>query len=58
MFQMLIATTSQNFKQSLLILLIGMAGVFVFMGLLFGLIVGLEKLLPRVEKQSPDEDKK
>ncbi|NLW19158.1 MAG: OadG family protein [Candidatus Cloacimonetes bacterium] len=58
MFQMLIATTSQNFKQSLLILLIGMAGVFVFMGLLFGLIVALEKLLPRVEKQSPDEDKK
>lgn len=58
MFQMLIATTSQNFKQSLLILLIGMAGGFVFLGLLFGLIVALEKLLPRVEKQSPDEDKK
>jgi len=58
MFQMLIATTSQNFKQSLLILLIGMAGGFVFLGLLFCLIVALEKLLPRVEKQSPDEDKK
>lgn len=57
MFQILISTTSQNFKQSMLILLIGMAGVFVFMGVLFGLIVGLEKLLPRLEKKITAEEK-
>lgn len=57
MFQILISTTSQNFKQSMLILLIGMAGVFLFMGVLFGLIVGLEKLLPRLEKKVTAEEK-
>lgn len=41
----------------MLILLIGMAGVFLFMGVLFGLIVGLEKLLPRLEKKVTAEEK-
>ncbi|HNU54358.1 MAG TPA: OadG-related small transporter subunit [Candidatus Syntrophosphaera sp.] len=40
----MLATTMQNFTQSLLILLQGMGGIFLFMGLFYGLIVALEKI--------------
>lgn len=40
----LAATTAYNFSQALLILLQGMAGIFVFMGVFYALILGLEKL--------------
>ena len=44
MLSIMLATMAQNFTHSLLILLQGMEGIFVFMGLFFGLIVALEKL--------------
>ncbi|MCB5224549.1 MAG: OadG-related small transporter subunit [Candidatus Cloacimonadaceae bacterium] len=49
MTQILLASVAQNFKQSLLIMAVGMAGIFIFMGLIFLLILALEKLLPSKE---------
>ncbi len=51
MTYMLLATRAGNFAQSLLILLQGMGGIFVFMGLFFGLIVALKKIFK--EKKEP-----
>ena len=42
MTYIMLATKMQNFTQSLLILLQGMGGIFLFMGLFFVLIVALE----------------
>lgn len=51
MTNILLSTVAQNFTDSLLILLQGMAGIFVFMGLFFGLIVALDKIFK--EKKEP-----
>ncbi len=44
MTQIILASTAQNFSAAMLILVQGMAGIFVFMGLFYALIAGLEKL--------------
>ncbi len=51
MTPILFASVAQNFKQSLLIMAVGMAGIFVFMALLFALILALEKLLPNKDEK-------
>ncbi|MCB5247580.1 MAG: OadG-related small transporter subunit [Candidatus Cloacimonetes bacterium] len=47
----LLNTVAQNFTRSLLILLQGMGGIFVFMALFFGLIVALEKIFKEKKPQ-------
>ncbi len=51
MTPILMTTVFQNFTRSLLILLQGMGGIFVFMALFYGLIVALEKIF-KEKKQS------
>ncbi len=51
MIYTLLATVTQNFTQSLLILLQGMGGIFVFLGMFFGLIVALEKIFKEKKGQ-------
>lgn len=40
----ILSTIAENFGTSLLYMLQGMAGIFVFMGLFYAIIVGLEKM--------------
>ncbi len=51
MTYILLATVAQNFARSLLILLQGMGGIFVFMGVFYGLIVALEKIFQTKKDQ-------
>lgn len=44
MTPIILASVAQNFTQSLLILVEGMGGIFLFMGLFYALILVLEKL--------------
>jgi hypothetical protein len=50
MIPILLSTVAQNFTQSMWILVQGMAGIFVFMGVFFALIVALEKIFSRKEE--------
>ncbi|HOY84386.1 MAG: hypothetical protein LHW45_02725 [Candidatus Cloacimonetes bacterium] len=51
MTYMLLSMIAQNFTRSLLILLQGMGGIFVFMGLFYGLIIALEKIFKEKKAQ-------
>jgi hypothetical protein len=43
-------TIAENFSVSLLYLIEGMAGIFIFMGVFFGIIIALERLFKEKTK--------